>query len=129
MSRPESPARPEGRIRTRARFTPTLSIILSKHFLCYFSLGFRFAQKHFQMVGPQHLHFIKYNYIEGILCPFKMIYKTKHLLEFHYLFTKYSMFKKEMICMAGYVLIRLNSLYDSALRSCLLSCLLKPAHR
>ena len=25
------------------------------------------------------------------------------------------MFKKEMICMAGYVLIRRNSLYDSAL--------------
>ena len=36
-------------------------------------------------------------------------------LEFNYLFTKYSMFKKEMICMAEYVLIRRNLLYDSAL--------------
>ena len=35
-------------------------------------------------------------------------------LELNYLFTKYSMLKKEMICMAGYVLIRRNLLYDSA---------------
>ena len=33
VSRSESPARPEGRIRTGARFTPTFSIILSNHFL------------------------------------------------------------------------------------------------
>ena len=32
VSRPESPARPEWRIRTGARFTPTFSFILSKHF-------------------------------------------------------------------------------------------------
>ena len=38
VSRPKSLARPEGRIRTRARFTPTLSIILSKHFLYVISL-------------------------------------------------------------------------------------------
>ena len=38
VSQPESPARPEGRIRTGARFTPTFSIILSKHFLYVISL-------------------------------------------------------------------------------------------
>ena len=32
VSRPESPARPEWWIRTGARFTPTFSFILSKHF-------------------------------------------------------------------------------------------------
>ena len=48
MSRPESPARPEWRIRTGARFTPTFSFILSKHFINLFSCGsgFSFGQAH-----------------------------------------------------------------------------------
>ena len=41
VSRPESPARPEGQIRTRARFTPTFSFILTNIYLCYIILGFR----------------------------------------------------------------------------------------
>ena len=36
MSRPESPARPEWRIQIGARFTPTFSIIFSKHFVCFY---------------------------------------------------------------------------------------------
>ena len=53
MSRPESPARPEVRIRTSARFTPTVFIYLIKTFyLCHFILGFSITRKHFQMVGP-----------------------------------------------------------------------------
>ena len=38
VSRPKSLARLEGRIRTRAWFTPTFSIILSKHFLYVISI-------------------------------------------------------------------------------------------
>ena len=60
MSRPESPAQPEWRIRTGARFTPTFSFILSKHFINSFSCGsgfsFRQAHNHLQiqsnLVGP-----------------------------------------------------------------------------
>ena len=48
MSRPESLARPEWRIRTGARFTPMFSFILSKHFINSFSCerGFSFGQAH-----------------------------------------------------------------------------------
>ena len=53
VSRPESLARPEGRIRTGALFTPTVFIYLIKTFyLCHFVLGFSITRKHFQMVGP-----------------------------------------------------------------------------
>ena len=41
VSRPESPTRPEGQIRTGARFTPTASFILTNIYLCYIILGFR----------------------------------------------------------------------------------------
>ena len=34
VSRPESPTRPSWRIQAGARFTPTFSIIFSKHFVC-----------------------------------------------------------------------------------------------
>ena len=78
MSRPESLARPEWRIRTGARFTPTFSFILSKHFIMSFLFRFSISRKHSQMVGPQTFTFHQCNYSEGILCPFKMIYKTKH---------------------------------------------------
>ena len=48
VSQPESPARPEWRIRTGARFTPTFSFILSKHFIMSFRCGsgFSFGQDH-----------------------------------------------------------------------------------
>ena len=60
MSRPESPAGPEWRIRTGTRFTPTFSFILSKHFINSFSCGSSFslgqAHNHLQIqsnsVGP-----------------------------------------------------------------------------
>ena len=46
-------SRPEGRIRTESRFTPTVFIYLIKTFyLCHFVLGFSITWKHFQMVGP-----------------------------------------------------------------------------
>ena len=48
VSRPESPTRPEWRIQTGARFTPTFSFILSKHFIMSFRYGsgFSFGQAH-----------------------------------------------------------------------------------
>ena len=52
MSGPESPVRPEWRIRTRTRFTPTVFIYLIKTFyLRHFILKFSFTPKHFIMVG------------------------------------------------------------------------------
>ena len=48
VSRPESPARPEWRIRTGARFTPTFLFILLKRLINLFSCGsgFSFGQAH-----------------------------------------------------------------------------------
>ena len=48
LSRHESPAQPEWRIRTGARFTPMFSFILSKHLINLFSCGsgFSFGQAH-----------------------------------------------------------------------------------
>ena len=43
VSRPESPARPEWRIRTGARFTPTFSFILTKRFIMSFRCGSGFS--------------------------------------------------------------------------------------
>ena len=55
VSRPESPARPEWRVRTGARFTPTFLFILSKRLINLFSCGsgFSFGQAH------NHLQFSK----------------------------------------------------------------------
>ena len=60
MLRHESLALPEWRIRTRARFTPTFSFILSKHFImsfrCESGFSFGLAHNHLQIqcnsVGP-----------------------------------------------------------------------------
>ena len=48
VSRPESPTRPGWRIQAGARFTPTFSIILTKHFIMSFRCGsgFNFGQAH-----------------------------------------------------------------------------------
>ena len=48
VSRPESQARPEWRIRIGARFIPTFSFILSKHLIMSFRCGsgFSFGQAH-----------------------------------------------------------------------------------
>ena len=60
LSRPESSARHEWRIRIGARFTPTFSFISSKHFINLFNCGngFIFGQAHnhlqiqSNLVGP-----------------------------------------------------------------------------
>ena len=43
VATPETPARPEWRIRIGARFTPTFSFILSKHFIMSFHCGSGFS--------------------------------------------------------------------------------------
>ena len=61
------------------------------------------------------------------------IQKQNISLELDYLFTKYPMFflkRGEDICMARYVLIRRNFLYDSALHDLVfLPVYSKPTHR
>ena len=61
VSRPESPSRPEGQIRTGARFTPTFSFILSNIYLCYIILGFRLHRSIFKWEAHKLLHFTKCN--------------------------------------------------------------------
>ena len=99
MSRPESPARPEGQIRTGARFTPTFSFILSNIYLGYIILGFRLRESIFKWEAHKHLHFTKCNYNEGILCLFKRYTKQNINSNFNYFVYKIShVKKKEMIC-------------------------------
>ena len=53
VSRPESPTRPGWRIQAGARFTPTFSIIFSKHFVWFYSiLDFLITWKHFILGKP-----------------------------------------------------------------------------
>ena len=55
MSRPESPTRPERRIRIGARFTPTFSIIFPKHFFMLFHFRlFNYAKA--LLFGQSHNH-------------------------------------------------------------------------
>ena len=79
-------------------YSDVFNYLVKTFSLCYFSLGFRYARKHFQMVGPQNLHFIKYNYSEGILCPFKMIYKTKRFFRVRLFVHKISHVQKGNVC-------------------------------
>ena len=56
VSRPESSARPEGRVRTEARFTPTFSFILSKHLFMSFRFKvFNYAEA-FSNGRPINIH-------------------------------------------------------------------------
>ena len=83
MSRSESPARPKWRIRTRARFTPTFSFILSKHFIMSFRCGsgFSFGQAHnhlqIQCNSVQPQSFNKIHLQRRHSCLFRMIYKNQ----------------------------------------------------
>ena len=57
LSRPESPTRPGWRIQTGARFTPTFSIIFSKHFVWFYSiLDFLTTRKHFILGKPINIY-------------------------------------------------------------------------
>ena len=57
VSRPESPTRPSWLIQFGARFTPTFSIIFSKHFVWFYSiLDFIITWKHFSMGKPINIY-------------------------------------------------------------------------
>ena len=131
MSRPESLARPEGQIRTGARFTPTFSFILSNIYLCYTILGFRLRESIFKWEAYKHLHFTKCNYNEGILRLFKRYTKQNINSKFNYFVHKISHVQKgNDMHMAGYILIRHNLLYDSVLHDFVfLPVYSKPAYR
>ena len=61
VSRPESPTRPERRIRTGARFTPTFSIIFPKHVVyVILFLTFLIKRKHFFSGNPMTIY--KFNH-------------------------------------------------------------------
>ena len=60
------------------------------------------------------IYFYTIHLQNGISCLYKMIYKTI-VQRLTLLFTKCHMFKKNGMHMAGYILIRCNFLYDSAL--------------
>ena len=56
VSRPESPARPEWRIRTGARFTPTFSFILAKHLFIYLFIFIHLVVETVSVLGQAHNH-------------------------------------------------------------------------
>ena len=63
---------------------------------------------------PISIYFYTIRLQNGVLCLYKMIYKTI-VQRLTLLFTKYHMFKKNNMHMTGYILIRRNFLYGSAL--------------
>ena len=78
---------------------------------------------------PLNIYFYTICLQNGLLCLYKMIYKTLfHRLTL--LFTKYHMFKINDMHMKGYILIRRNFLYDSMLLDlAFFPVNSKPAHR
>ena len=130
MSRIESPARPKGKIRTRARFTPTVFISLIKNFL-FTSFRFRvfnYAEA-FSSGRPINIYSCTIHLQNVVSCLYKMIHKTI-VQSLTLLFTKYHIFKRNDMHMTGYILIRRNFLYDSVLLDlALFPFYLKPTHR
>ena len=85
----------------------------------------------FKWLAHKHLHFIKYNYSEGILCPFKMIYKTKYFFRVRLFVHKISHVQKEMICIWRGIHLYAATCFIT-LRFLILACLFAysiPAHR
>ena len=100
-----------------------------KHFIYVISF---YSFKYTEAVSngrPINIYFYTIRLQNGVPCLYKMIYKTivKRLT---LLFTKCHTFKKNGMHMTGYILIRCNFLYDSALLDIVFFLVyLKPAHR
>ena len=78
---------------------------------------------------PINIYFYTIHLQNGVPCLYKMIYKTL-FQRLTLLFTKYHMFKINYMHMMGYILIRCNFLYDSALLDlAFFPVYSKPAHR
>ena len=78
---------------------------------------------------PINIYFYTIRLQNDISCLDKMIYKTI-VQRLTILFTKYHMFKRNDMHMTGYILIRRNFLYDSALLDlAFFHVYSKPAHR
>ena len=129
MSRPESPAQPEWRIRFEARFTPTVFIYLIKTFYLYhFLLGFSIMRKHFQMIGPQTFTPIQFVTKWHIL-PLQNDTQNNSS-KFNSLVRKISQVQRNDMQMTGYILILRNFLYEFTLLDlAFFPVYLKPVHR
>ena len=115
MSRSDSSAQHEWWIKTGARFTLNIFIYLIKTFYLYhFLLEFLNYTKAFSNIRPINIYFYTIHLQNGVSCLYKMIHKTI-VQSLTLLFTKYHMFKRNDMYMAGYILIRCNFLYDSML--------------
>ena len=122
MSQPESPARPEWQIRTRARFTLTFSFILSKNlFMSFHFRVFNYAEA-FSNGSPINIFSYKIHLQNGVSCLYIMIYKTL-VQSSTLLFTKYPMLKKEMTCIRRGIYLYAAT-YSMTLRFLILSSFL-----
>ena len=78
---------------------------------------------------PIKIYFYTIRLQNGVSCLYKMIYKTL-VQRLTLLFTKYHIFKRNDMHMTGYILVRRNILYDSALFDVALFLIYsKPVHR
>ena len=78
---------------------------------------------------PINIYFYTISLKNGVPCLYKRRYKTL-FQRLTLLFTKYHMFKRNEVHMTGYILIRRNFLYDSALLDlAFFPVYSKPAHR
>ena len=99
MSRPESPTRPERRVRTGARFTPTFSFILSKHLFMSFRFKvFNYAEA-FSNGRPINLYISQNAITMKAFYAFLKWYTKQNInSEFNDFVHKISHVQKEMIC-------------------------------
>ena len=78
---------------------------------------------------PINIYFYTIRLQNDVSCLYKMIYKTI-VQKLTLLFTKYHTLKKNCMHMTGYILIRRNFLYDSALLDLVVFPVYsKPGHR
>ena len=116
---------------------PNRSPVYSDHFhlsyqnILFMSFNFR-VFNYTEAVSngrPINIYFCTIRLQNGVPCLYKMIHKTL-FQRLTLLFTKYHMFKINDMHVTGYILIRRNFLYDSALHDlAFFFVYLKPGHR
>ena len=115
VSRPESPAQPDGGSEPEPSLLRAFSFILSKTFLF---MSFQFRVFNYAEAVSNGMSINNYFYTirlqNDVFCLYKMIYKTI-VQRLTLLFTKCHTLKKNGMHMTGYIFICRNLLYDSAL--------------
>ena len=105
------------------------SFILSKHLFMSFRFRVFNYAKTFANGRPINIYSYTIRLQNDLSCLYKMIHKTI-VQSLTLLFAKYHMFKRNDMHMTGYILIRRNFLYDSALLDlAFFPVYSKPAHR